>query len=74
MNAPFALAADLGVAVDRPLVVDDPDGFAWDGRKFRSLSAIAKAITGTNWNGHAFFGLKAPTKTSTAAKLEEGDA
>jgi 3-oxo-5alpha-steroid 4-dehydrogenase len=30
VNAPFPLAADLGVAVDRPLVVVDPDGFAWD--------------------------------------------
>jgi hypothetical protein len=27
------------------------DGYEWQGRKFRSLSAIAKAITGTNWNG-----------------------
>jgi hypothetical protein len=33
------------------------DGFEFEGRKFRSLSAIAKAITGTHWNGRAFFGL-----------------
>lgn len=33
------------------------DGFEYEGRKFRSLSAIAKAITGTHWNGRAFFGL-----------------
>lgn len=33
------------------------DGFEYDGRKFRSLSAIAKAVTGTHWNGRAFFGL-----------------
>jgi hypothetical protein len=33
-------------------------GFEWDGRVYRSLSAIAKAITGTNWNGFAFFGVK----------------
>jgi hypothetical protein len=49
------------------------DGFAWNGQKFRSLSAIAKAITGTNWNGYAFFGLKRPTKASAAAKSEEVD-
>lgn len=33
-------------------------GFEWQGTKFNSLSAVAKAITGTNWNGYAFFGLK----------------
>lgn len=33
------------------------DGFEWNGTKYRSLSAIAKAITGTNWNGFNFFGL-----------------
>ena len=33
------------------------DGFEYDGRKYRSLSAIAKAITGTHWNGRAFFGV-----------------
>ena len=32
--------------------------FEWDGARHRSLSAIAKAITGTNWNGHIFFGVK----------------
>ena len=35
------------------------DGFEWEGRPYRSLSAIARAITGTRWNGWAFFGLKA---------------
>lgn len=33
------------------------DGYAWEGRKYRSLSAIAKVITGTSWNGFRFFGL-----------------
>lgn len=35
-----------------------PDGFEWQGRPYRSLSAIARAITGTRWNGWVFFGLK----------------
>ncbi len=35
------------------------DGFEWEGRPYRSLSAIARAITGTRWNGWTFFGLKA---------------
>ena len=34
------------------------DGFEWQGRPYRSLSAIARAITGTRWNGWVFFGLK----------------
>ncbi len=33
------------------------DGFEFEGRKYRSLSAIATTITGTHWNGRAFFGL-----------------
>lgn len=34
------------------------DGFEYEGRPYRSLSAIARAITGTRWNGWSFFGLK----------------
>jgi len=34
------------------------DGFEWQGRPYQSLSAIARAITGTQWNGWTFFGLK----------------
>ena len=31
--------------------------FEWDGQTYRSLSAIAKAVTGSHWNGYLFFGL-----------------
>lgn len=34
------------------------DGFDWQGRRYRSLSAIARDITGTRWNGYRFFGLR----------------
>lgn len=34
------------------------DGFEWQGRPYQSLSAIARAVTGTRWNGWVFFGLK----------------
>lgn len=34
------------------------DGFEWQGRPYKSLSAIARSITGTRWNGWVFFGLK----------------
>ena len=41
-------------------VVDD--GFLWNGKTHQSLSSIARAITGTNWNGPRFFGMREPTK------------
>jgi len=34
------------------------DGFFWQGTQYRSLSAIARKITGTAWSGPLFFGLK----------------
>jgi hypothetical protein len=39
-------------------VIARESGFEYDGRIFRSLSAIAREITGTRWNGKIFFGLK----------------
>lgn len=33
------------------------DAFEYEGRRYRSLSAIAREVTGTNWNGFKFFGL-----------------
>jgi hypothetical protein len=34
------------------------DGFEWGGQRYKSLSAVARAITGTRWNGYRFFGLR----------------
>jgi hypothetical protein len=34
------------------------DGYEYSGRPYKSLSAAARAITGTRWNGWVFFGLK----------------
>ena len=34
------------------------DGFNWQGRRYKSLSSIARDITGTRWNGYRFFGLR----------------
>ena len=36
------------------------DGYEFQGRPYQSLSAIARAITGTRWNGWVFFGLRKP--------------
>ena len=33
------------------------DGFLYDGHRYRSLSSIARRITGTRWSGRRFFGL-----------------
>jgi len=32
-------------------------GFEWDGQRYRSLSAIARRVTGAHWNGLLFFGI-----------------
>ena len=38
------------------------DDFEYQGRPYKSLSAIARAITGTQWNGVVFFGLKSSAR------------
>jgi hypothetical protein len=43
---------------DRQIVVKVlVDGFEYESRRYRSLSAIAREVTGTRWNGLLFFGL-----------------
>jgi hypothetical protein len=44
------------------------DGFSWQGRRYRSLSAIARQITGTAWSGPLFCGLK-PNRPATRRSL-----
>lgn len=40
-------------------VVVEPDGkLTWSGQHYDSLSQVARAITGTRWNGPRFFGLR----------------
>jgi hypothetical protein len=46
-------------------------GFRYDGKVWRSLSGIAKAVSSTPWNGYLFFGLqKRPAKPAPAATTE----
>jgi hypothetical protein len=40
------------------VTVDEQNLVNWNGRTWRSLSEVARAITGTRWSGPAFFGLK----------------
>ena len=43
--------------VEHQVTVRDAD-FEYQGRPYKSLSAVARTITGTRWNGLVFFGLK----------------
>lgn len=47
-----------------------PDGFIWQEKTYPSLSAIARIITGTNWNGPKFFGLREGGGTKDSKQLE----
>jgi hypothetical protein len=42
----------------RHTVMVAPEGYVWEGTSYSSLSAIARAITGTVWNGPRFFAVK----------------
>ena len=57
-----------------------PEGFMWRGASYRTLSAVACAITGTKWSGPKFFGLDssagAPSKAGerSSPRLRTGAA
>ncbi len=65
---------------ERHTVMITGEGFAWRGQTYPSLSAIARAITGSNWNGPRFFGLREardslaaePARAEAPAKAGEG--
>jgi hypothetical protein len=42
------------------------DGFEWDGRVYRTLSAVANAVTGNHWNGNRFFGIDRAHRVAAA--------
>ena len=56
LRAGALLVREWNGKLERVMILED--GFAWNGQTFGSLSQIAKAMTGTNWNGHRFFGLR----------------
>ena len=51
---------------ERHTVTVTSNGFDWQGRTYASLSAIARAITGTAWSGPRFFALARPNGPSPA--------
>jgi hypothetical protein len=54
------------------LVLDE--GFSWQGTRYRSLSAIARKITGTAWSGPLFFGLKSNQPATRRSSKVPGPA
>ena len=52
----------------RHIVTITESGFVWQGRTYDSLSAIAREITGSRWNGPRFFGLRPADKAGPARK------
>jgi hypothetical protein len=56
LKAGTLLVREFGGA--RHTVTIVPDGFVWQEKTYSSLSAVARLITGTNWNGPRFFGLR----------------
>jgi hypothetical protein len=56
LKAGALLVREWNGRLERIMILEQ--GFAWNGQTFASLSQIAKAMTGTNWNGHRFFGLR----------------
>ena len=48
-------------------VVILPGGYLWNAETFKSLSMIAKRITGTSWNGPRFFGLRSNRSSAMKA-------
>jgi Protein of unknown function (DUF2924) len=56
LKAGALLAREWKGQLQRVMILEE--GFALNGQTFSSLSQIAKAMTGTNWSGHRFFGLR----------------
>lgn len=52
---------------ERHAVTVVADGFLWRDTTYSSLSTIARAITGTAWNGPRFFGLRVPGNPAATA-------
>lgn len=68
IEAPFQIEADTRLPMPGALLRREykgrmlhvrvlNSGFEFEGEVFRSLSAIAKKVTGSHWNGYGFFGL-----------------
>ena len=66
LKAGTGLVREWHGVTHRVTVLDD--GFDFDGERFRSLSEIARKITGVRWSGPLFFGLKSSEKEHANAE------
>jgi len=58
----------------RDIVVKVLDnGFEYENRRYKSLSAIAKEVTGSKWNGFVFFGIARGTSKNGNDKRSRND-
>jgi hypothetical protein len=64
LRAGALLVRERNGKLERVMVLEK--GFAWNGEAYASLSQIAKAMTGTSWNGHRFFGLRTAESNGSA--------
>jgi len=48
-----------------------PEGFVWQAKTYASLTAIARIITGSSWNGPRFFGLREGEGRKAEKRLEK---
>lgn len=64
---PGTLLSRVYDGVEHRVIVRGPNQFEYAGSPYKSLSAIARKITGTQWSGPAFFGLKEPKRKGGAA-------
>jgi hypothetical protein len=53
--------------IEHRVVIKEDGRFEYQGRPYKSLSGIAKAITGTQWSGPVFFGIK-PSATRKGSR------
>ncbi|MCK9532519.1 MAG: DUF2924 domain-containing protein [Gammaproteobacteria bacterium] len=58
--------------IEHRVTVAQDGQYEFEGRRYRSLSMIAREITGTRWSGPVFFGLKAPTKPKAKNTRKRG--
>ena len=65
------LAREWRGKLERVAVLEN--GYAWNGKTYVSLSMIAKAIAGTSWNGHRFFGLRSGSRPPTRTKARSDE-
>lgn len=62
LPAPGSMLRRIHNGVEHRVTVLGDGGFEYQGERHQSLSKIAKKITGTQWNGHLFFGTQHRTR------------